>query len=127
MTRLIERAAKALEGATLGPWEADTNDPGDCVVFAGDADFVANIGRSRIQSLVVAFDCDASNARLIALAPDLARLAVAARELADAVAEMDAAFWSDGNVTERHLRACKAGVAMQSALARFRAIAEGRE
>jgi hypothetical protein len=65
-----------------GTWVADISDPTDCVVVTADGDLVANIGSDRVQPLMVAFDCDATNARLIAAAPDLAREVIALREAA---------------------------------------------
>ena len=38
----------------------------------------------------------------------------------EAAEEMSAAFYSDGNVTERHLRACKAGVKLDATLAEIK-------
>jgi hypothetical protein len=38
----------------------------------------------------------------------------------EAAEEMSAAFYSDGNVTERHLKACKAGVKLAATLAEIK-------
>ena len=38
----------------------------------------------------------------------------------EAAEELSAAFYSDGNVTERHLRACKAGVKLHTTLAEIK-------
>lgn len=43
--------------------------------------------------------------------------AVDVKGLVEAAKEMFSAFYSDGNVTERHLRACNAGVKLNAALA----------
>ena len=90
--------------ATPGPWKADTEDVGDCVVWApeikdgdGDSSFVSNIGRSRIGAVGVAFDHEADDCRLIAATRNaLPDLLAELRTLRARVAEMerDAAAWA---------------------------------
>jgi hypothetical protein len=125
MTRhqaLIDRAKEALEGATPGPWVTYQRDGSSHLRFVSRADRPLPI--ARVEPVPEAYattqDIEA-NARLIALAPDLARLAVAAGELAE--------------VSERAIRISKehddfrlyAMEPMWQALARFRAIAEGKQ
>jgi hypothetical protein len=116
---LIERAKKALQGATPGPWGVIDGMQSRPVEVAGCllAHFSKDVAGPRHRN---------DNARLIALAPDLARLAVAAGELADVLIDLldnrgdcyipirigNRSDWDD----DAH-----------AALARFRAIAEGRE
>ncbi|EDM70799.1 hypothetical protein RAZWK3B_15418 [Roseobacter sp. AzwK-3b] len=119
MTDLIDRAKSALEGAT----------PGRRVQFHGDYYMEAKgtpfteWDTSHDTSVILpngerlrgySRHKHAADAELDNLAPDLARLAVAAAELAD---RLDA-----------KLRLCCGGTdADRAAIARFRAIAEGKE
>jgi hypothetical protein len=68
-----------LDGTTPEPWWADVSEPTDVVVWAGNEQFIVNIGQ-RVQPVSVAFDCDEANARLIATAPTLARQLLAVME-----------------------------------------------
>lgn len=98
---LIERAKEALEGATPRPW----------VVEAPDR--WGNIDVVTVDDWVV---CEKAShdAHLIALAPDLARLAVAAGELAEVMQEYSKhTDWFPQKAYH--------------ALTRFRAISEGEE
>jgi len=107
MTDLIERAKEALNGTTPGIWGAycDVDDGfGIWTIyqFGNPLDFICEID-------------DEEDARLIALAPDLARLAVAAGELADLISDL--LETENDHMTEWD-------IAARAALARFRAIAE---
>jgi hypothetical protein len=62
-----------LEAATPGPWQADTAQPGDAVVWApsrgdvdSDTDLLCNVGPSRHGEAMVAFDFEAADAEFIA-------------------------------------------------------------
>jgi hypothetical protein len=125
---LIERAKAALQGATPGPWEAcwpvNLEHPW---INAACNHSQAPDGREYYMS--VSGICQADDARLIALSPDLARLAVAAGELADAsqrlidLEENTSPF--GGEIMRDRIE--RTYQDFQDALARFRAIAEGRE
>ena len=69
--------------ATAGPWKADVADPSDVVIWGSVKDeFLANVGCSPMQSVMVAFDADTANAHLIAAARNALPLLVArVREL----------------------------------------------
>ena len=114
---LIERAKKALQGATPGPWEAfwpvNLEHPW---INAACNHSQASDGREYYMS--VSGLCQVDDAHLIALAPDLARLAVAAGEAIGALEGIMTAMEGLGHGPFDNERA---------ALARFRAIAEGRE
>jgi hypothetical protein len=118
---LIERAKEALNGATPGPWPLEEDDYAlgyDCMTGGVRVGNVVLDGRDYGQKPCKPISKKdlarlMSDARLIALSPDLARLAVAAGELADMVQ-----CWDECGCTESALR---------EALARFRAIAEGKE
>ena len=77
MTDLIERAKAALKGATPRPWKWQEHTQDGIV---GVLEPYMCQGEGFIET-------SDANARLIALAPDLARLAVAAGKLADRVEE----------------------------------------
>lgn len=92
MGDLIERAKAALEGATPGPWRLrldrrieqlpdDEGDPAQCV-YANGFDLATCWG---------GYNAAESDAALVALAPDLARLAIAAERLAEAL------VWASGS------------------------------
>ena len=128
---LINRAKAALEGATPGPWGITPHTTYKEEAIDGEFD---NIGPVRVDYIYHVDDiwivCPPPDADLIALAPDLARLAVAAGELAEAIEELIAS--SDG-VYGLHLNGDPApwgslteGGSIQEwllPLARFRAIA----
>jgi hypothetical protein len=119
---LIERAKQAMEGATPGPWELDGlaiahplpphGYPVDVCLMGEPSQYPGDIP--------VMMQGWEANARLIALSPDLARLAVAAGELADLLDKPDQ---SDGKLGRYHYDWHK----VDAALARFRAIAEVKE
>lgn len=81
------------EKATPGPWEADTSSPEDCVIWADDGTFLANVGSDRMfpvrpDGAALLFDVDIKNADMVAHArTDLPRLARAHLQLLDSVAE----------------------------------------
>ena len=108
---LINRAKAALEGATPGPWGIAPHTTYKEEAIDGEFD---NIGPVSVDYIYHVDDiwivCPPPDADLIALAPDLARLAVAAGELAEAVDRIE-------NLT------AKDAAIVASALARFRAIA----
>jgi len=52
---------------------------------------------------------------------EIERLSDKLAKVVAAAEELSAAFYSDGNVTERHLRACKAGVKLNATLAEIKA------
>ena len=96
MTGIIEQARKALEGATPGPWENrehcfDASKREVAPVYDGPPDIgywseiakVSGHGGDDEEA-----DEAFSNACLMSLAPDLARIAIAADELAKAVDHM---------------------------------------
>ena len=127
---LIDRAKAALEGATPGPWGITPHTTYKEDTIDGEFD---NIGPVRVDYIYHVDDiwivCPPPDADLIALAPDLARLAVAAdelaRSLASCIARLENLARSDfvGSVDdidfERLFRIHRAD------LARFRAIAGG--
>ena len=85
---MIKRAKEALEGATPGPWAIGIDSD---VYPEGECDTWMTLGPKNYDAVVLVvnehFKADAEvglNARLIALAPDLARALIAAGELADA-------------------------------------------
>jgi hypothetical protein len=133
MTDLIERAKEALQGATPGPWEACWPvNPEHPWINAACNHSQASDGREYYMS--VSGLCQADDARLIALSPDLARLAVAAGELAEALkTAQDYVDDASRGLLRYRDRAAISDTAsddlvfIQDALARFRAIAEGRE
>ena len=101
MTDLIERAKEALEGATAGPWKVGI----DLDTYAGGAtDTSMAVGVDDYDPVALVInevpeeDCRKSdlelrmNARLITLAPDLARALIAAGELAEALTVQHEAF-----------------------------------
>jgi hypothetical protein len=111
MTDLIDRAKEALEGATPGPYEVNegTSLNGQYHTIHAGHLMVAECWDNTDE-------IDAANARLIALAPDLVRLAVAAGDLAEAAL-----------ACHPYVEELRCGDDLREALARFRAIAEGRE
>lgn len=121
---LIERAKEALEGATPGPWWTDGRYSGremGCAIIAARTDsgpLPGNPTRGMVAWASAVLNTEArrceSNARLIALSPDLARLAVAAGELADCIDAHQAVYQGMMPQTLK-------------ALDRFRAISEGKE
>lgn len=70
--------------ATPGPWEADTREVGDCVVWAyggepdedGHAPLLMNIGRARLGMVGVGYDAEPHDARYIAAVDPPAVLAL---------------------------------------------------
>lgn len=111
---LIERAKEALENATPGPWEATPHKTYNEDVVEGEFDNIGPLGVDFIYHVDdIWITCPTPDARLIALAPDLARLAIAAGELVEAVDRIE-------NLT------AKDAAIVASALARFHAITEGR-
>ena len=105
---LIKRAKEALEGATPGPWAYNTMGEVGIMSTADDQSF----GMVVDVIAVAEWPNSVDSARLIALSPDLARLAIAAGELAEMLRQYLEIDASDENLEE--------------ALARFRAIAEGK-
>ena len=107
------------EGASKGPWEADTVDPSDCVVWGPPISgstmplFLGNVGADRVQRTATAFDFDAANAAFIALSrtalphwirraqraeAEVERLKARIQELEDDAADAAAeARWHDGD------------------------------
>lgn len=87
MTTITERAREALEHATKGPWGAALERGCHGVIAAslpeGAANFVGIVGNSlgTPEKEPARF----ANAKLMALAPDLARIAIAAEALAKAM------------------------------------------
>jgi len=143
MSDLIERAKAALEGATPGPWEANHSE----ILSEGTGYYspVAIISTGEDYGGYYGEDADVdaqkeANADLIALAPDLARLAIAAAELAAAAKEVrniaNLSFAAgveereggsgrrQGKLVDDYERRISA---INDTLARFRAIAEGKE
>jgi hypothetical protein len=144
---LIKRAKAALEGATPGPWKLGV----DVDTYAGgDAtDASISVGRDDFDPVALAInehpeeDCRKSdgtlesNARLIALAPDLARALIrereAADELLDALKLIDSISVHSGGeihgVQSSHWRDAfiEAQQASADALAAYRAAREGGE
>ena len=80
MTDIIEQARKALEVATPAPWTVDEESLG-----AGCGKSFSVLYNSNLMVEVAEGVTTEEDARLIALAPDLARIAIAADELAKAV------------------------------------------
>lgn len=58
--------------------------------------------------------------RIEALTAKLAECEARLGKAVEAAEEMSAAFYSNGNVTERHLRACNAGVKLHATLAKIK-------
>jgi hypothetical protein len=141
MIDLIERAKEALEGATPGPWSLsqDTCYSGRMSgsyyrVWDNDLNAIC------AEEYGAHNDGGAANMRLIAMSPDLARALIAAGELAEAAKEVrniaNMAFGAgteereggsgrrQGKLIDDYERRIDA---INAALARFRAIAEGKE
>ena len=67
--RCIYPLVRRIEFADIGEWHDDHADPSDVVIWGpGEGEFLANVGRSRVQDVMVAFDADAANAALIVAA-----------------------------------------------------------
>lgn len=87
--------------AGIGKWNANPNHRGK-IGFASRQEAMTYCEESiRTQA--------AEKLRFALAVPEVAALVEAAKE-------MDAAFYSEGNVTERHSKACKAGVKLDAAL-----------
>ena len=107
---LIDRAKAALEGATPGPWGITPHTTYKEDAKDGEFDKIGPVSVDYIYHVDdIWIVCPPADADLIALAPDLARLAVAADELANLAADED--------MEERP--------ELAAAIARFRAIAGG--
>jgi hypothetical protein len=116
---LIERANDALEVATPGPWEwVNQGHNDECSEWSLGPGVLLVDGSDGTPE---GDEIDRANARLIALSPDLARLASAAGELAELMDEGDCP-WREGTALYDEWWQLRS-----DALARFRAIAEGRE
>lgn len=90
MTDKIEEIRKALEGSTRGPWNIiweESVKVRDGTTF-GTIASMGNLTKPH-QGPRRDFDEVRNNARLIALAPDLARIVLAAEKLAKACAAID--------------------------------------
>ena len=152
MTDLINRAKEALDGATPGPWvgcNMTHQDHGGQMTPEELGEYVCNsvkMGDPNRFLFVSANHHDGNdvdvchtgngprgtfNTALIALAPDLARLSIAAGELADAGTSLDKAASKVPSMgAQTGPQWTQLVIAIQShrsALARFRAIAEGKE
>ena len=99
-----------LAAATGRKLAVDLSDPSDVVIWAGET-LIANIGGSRVQDVMVAFDMDAAYATLFCASPDLAQMVL------DLMAERDrlrdALKWYAGNPSSQgdKARAALAGSA----------------
>jgi len=109
-----EAVEALLKDVTEGPWEVDWTGNGywigDTISMVGetyqearDVKFIA-ASRELVPALLAERD---------ALKAKLAKAVEAARELMDA-------FYINGNVTERHYRACQAGVKLETTLAELK-------
>jgi hypothetical protein len=113
---LIERAKEALEGATPGPWEwVNQGHNDECSEWSLGPGVLLVDGSDGTPD---GDEIDRANARLIALSPDLARLAIEAGDAINALSGVMTTMEGLGHGPFHYERA---------ALARFRAIAEGRE
>lgn len=135
MTDLIERAKAALEGATPGPWRVEYNHGTTQLIMEAHSD-PCQMCDETYYPWAPENDGDW---HLIALSPDLARLAVAAGELADAakearnIANLSFAAGAEereggsgrrqGKLVDDYERRISA---INDILARFRAIAEDK-
>ena len=72
-----------------------------------------NLNKESMTVTVNALTFEDMCSRITDLEAKLEKVVEAAEELSDA-------FYSDGNVTERHLRACKAGVKLHATLAELK-------
>ena len=123
MGNLVERAKEAMECATPGPWELDGlaiahplpphGYPVDVCLMGEPSQYPGDIP--------VMMQGWEANARLIALSPDLARLAVAAGDLAGVIETALAKI--DDNKPNTAIECL---LSSRRELARFRAIAEGK-
>jgi hypothetical protein len=120
MTIDVEDLRRVLDGATPGPWEVETGvipigDTGDYDPYVS----VISPERTRIYDVYSEEDQDEANARLIAMAPDLAREYLALREAAGKLAER-LNDWSNDHLTDEAARDWFGHV--EPALANLRAI-----
>jgi hypothetical protein len=106
MTDLLTKVKEALEGATPGPWEWGEG-------ISDDGSRYAALYAYALTEIMSGLRPDDPDARLIALAPDMARALIAAGELADVCDELMGLFPDQ----QLHL---------ENTLSAFRAAMEGR-